>query len=472
MNKDRSIFQISILNFYLFTEAITNFGICVLVFTLTAFMSQVFTLTELVINRGLGLRDTVTFIVYFLPSLLFLVMPLSLLMGILITFGRMSSDGEIIAFKTSGIGLRSLLRPILVVAFIAFGATTFLTVYLSPHASQALKRHVYDIARTKAELGLKARVFNTDFNDLMIFVNEIIPETHRLRGVLISDAHRADEPATIIAREGYFVSDPKELELTLHLKDGSIHSLNRKLNAYQKVDFAAYHLNLALEHADTGQEKKKRKQEMLTQELLDNAAKLQSEGEHYPLLVEFHSRFAIPFACIVFGFLGVPLGVYSPRTGRAYGFVVGLIVILLYYILFSFGRNLGGTGVLSPAVSIWLPNLLFLLLAIYLFRKGETESAIPLLEYLARLTEIVRRKVIFLVEGSRAIDPAAVVLLEDLNKDGEQALALKFGIERSLAQNIIAYRDRQGSIKDLNDLRNVPGIDDTTFESIRENTAG
>jgi lipopolysaccharide export system permease protein len=306
----------------------------------------------------------------------------------------------------------------------------------------------------------------------MIYVNEIVPRTHRLRGVLISDTHRAGEPATIIAQEGYFVSEPEKLVLSLHLKNGSIHSLNRASNTYRKVDFGAYSLNLDLQPADSSRKNKLEKEEIPTGELITIAAEMQPERERYPLMVEFHSRFAIPFACIVFGLLGVPLGVYSPRTGRSYGFVVGLIVILLYYILFSFGRNIGSTGVVPPSASIWLPNGLFLILAIYLYRKGAAETSVPLLEHLARITDIVRQKVRFLVEGAEPMDPASLGILEDLNTDSEQILVLKLGIDHTLAKNIITYRQSRGSIKDFEELRTVPGIDDDIFHKIKENTIG
>lgn len=478
MNKLRSIFEIGIINRYLFTETLTNFGICILVFTLTALMSQIFTLTEMVINKGLSLQDTFILILFFVPSLLFFVIPISLLMGILITLGRMSSDMEVIAWKASGISLRQIFRPVLIVAFVAYLITTMLTVYVSPEASQALKRHLFNIARTKAEVGLKQRIFNTDFGITMIYVNEILPQTHRLTGVLISyaDPARNEEPATIVAQEGYFVSRPEKLELMLFLTNGSIHSLNRKSNEYQEINFTEYTLNIDLQQPDTpGKKKKRKKEEILSHELLDQAISYFSDERNedaFSLLVEFHSRIAIPFMCILFGVIGVPLGVYSPRTGRSYGFVVGLFVMLLYYVLFSFGKNLGSTGVVPPSIAIWVPNLIFLALAVYIFRKAATESPILLLDNLSRVMESVQRKFILLTEGRSPKDPVLSTLLEDLNEDNEQALSLKLDIDLTLAEKIVAYRQQQGGIRGIEDLRNVPGIDETNYKQIKENTVG
>ena len=399
-------------------------------------------------------------------------------MGILLTLGRMSSDVEIIAFKASGIGLRQLFRPIFVVAFLAYVFTTVIMVYVAPQATQALKRHLFDIARTRVEVGLKERIFNTEFNDTMIYVNKIEPQSNRLQGILISllASDRSEEPTTIVAQEGYFVSNLEKLELYLYLTKGSIHNLNRKSNEYQEINFTEYNLNLDLQQANAAESRKRiKKEEMFTHQLLSTAVDYLSEGDkddYYALLVEFHSRLAVPCMCILFGLIGVPLGVYSPRTGRAYGFIVGLFVILLYYVLFSFGRNLGGTGVAPPIVALWVPNLIFLVLSLYIFRKVATESPISLLEHLVRAAQIVRQKFIFLVERKRPIDPMLTTLIEDLNKDNAHMLVLKLGVDDALAGHIVTYRNQQGSIKDIEDLRNVPGIDEIIYEKIKENTMG
>ena len=153
--------NIGIINCYLFTDTFSNFGVCIFIFTVTVLMSQIFKLTELVINKGFGLGETLIFIVYLLPSLLTFVIPISLLLAILITIGRMSADDEIIAFKASGISLFQLSRPILIVSLIAYLLTNLFAIYISPAANHSLKKLVFDIAKNKAEIGIKERVFNS-----------------------------------------------------------------------------------------------------------------------------------------------------------------------------------------------------------------------------------------------------------------------------------------------------------------------
>jgi hypothetical protein len=90
--------------------------------------------------------------------------------------------------------------------------------------------------------------------------------------------------------------------------------------------------------------------------------------------IEIQQRLAFPFACIVFGILGLSLGVYWRRGGKAYGFVLSILVVFFYYILLSFGENLAKNEVVSSFVGIWMPNVVFAVFGILLFRKAAREE--------------------------------------------------------------------------------------------------
>jgi len=467
--------KLKIINFYLFYEVLVNFGVGIFVFSFSTLMAQVFKLTEMVINKGFGLGDTVKFLGFLIPSLLMFVIPMALLLGILIALGRMCADGEIIALKASGVSLSQIYRPILVVSVMAFLISNFFTLYLGPKANLSLKRLVFDIARTKAEVGIKERVFNSDFEGLMLYVNRVPPSGGKLEGVIVSDTRQTKEPSTIVAKEGYLISNPEKLEVTLQLKNGSLHRLNPKDKSYQKIDFATYNLKLNLQEEATGKTglEKKRK-EMSVTELWHLSQKYKGNPrKYYPALTDLHSRFAIPFACLVFGALAVPLGIFLPRTGRAYGFVISLLVILIYYILFSLGENLGNLGVIHPMVAMWFPNLFFFLLAIYFFQKTKAESSIVVLEKLAWYLEIIKSKIHYFLEGAKPEDEDSLAsIIWDINNATKEGLMLRLGISEKKAEAIIYYRESHGGIKEINELKKVRGINEKTFNQIKENLLG
>ena len=73
--------------------------------------------------------------------------------------------------------------------------------------------------------------------------------------------------------------------------------------------------------------------------------------------MEYHKKFSIPFACLVFGLVGVPLGLMVRKSGKMVGFGIGNGLILFYYLLLQFGQNAGRSGILGPMMSMWLPNI-------------------------------------------------------------------------------------------------------------------
>jgi lipopolysaccharide export system permease protein len=464
---------IKIIDFYLFKELLANFGVCIFIFTFTTLMGQVFKLTEMVINKGFGFAATLKFLGFLLPSLFIYIIPMSLLLSILTTLGRMSTDGEIIAFKASGISLSQILRPILIIALLAFFASNLFTLYLSPKANYSLKKLIFAVAKNKAEVGIKERIFNSDFEGLTVYVNQIDPFDGKLKGVMVADTRQTEDPSTIIATEGYLIPNPEELEMTLQLKNGSIHRLSQKKKNYQKIDFETYSLMLNLQNSPNGPAgMQKKKREMSLQELWRFTIKQKgNKNRYYSALVDLHSRFSTPFACLVFGFLAVPLGIFSPRAGRAYGFVISLIVILIYYLLSSLGDTIGNLGVIHPMIAMWLPNTFFLVFAFYLFKKTKTESPILLLEKITWCLELIKNKLrgITLGRTPEKFDHLPS-LMREINNSPKNALMLKLGIGEKSAQAIITYREAHGAIKDIEELKKIRGISEKTLNKIFKNS--
>ena len=83
-------------------------------------------------------------------------------------------------------------------------------------------------------------------------------------------------------------------------------------------------------------------------------------------LLELHSRFSYPAACLVLMLVGVPLGVVSRRGGKSSGFVFTLLLVVLYYVLSYTGIALGRQDKLSAFLAVWLANILFAAAGVFL----------------------------------------------------------------------------------------------------------
>ena len=107
--------------------------------------------------------------------------------------------------------------------------------------------------------------------------------------------------------------------------------------------------------------------------------------------LEIQRRFALPFACFVFALLAVPLGVQNQRSGKAAGFTLSIMVILLYYITLTACYTVGEKGLFHPALAIWFPNALFLVFGILLFRQSAAERRLLIFDLALAAMRQLRR---------------------------------------------------------------------------------
>ncbi|MGH7894619.1 MAG: LptF/LptG family permease, partial [Candidatus Binatia bacterium] len=157
-------------------------------------------------------------------------------------------------------------------------------------------------------------------------------------------------------------------------------------------EFQSYDVNLDLRLAYAGLRHEQDAKEMTLGQLRRAIARKQATGQSYvPELVEYHRKFSIPFACIVFGLVAVPLGIQPARAVRSRGFAVSLGVIFVYYIILSIGQGFAEQGRVPALVGLWLPNVALGALGLVLFRRAARE--LPLVEapWLERIGDRIRR---------------------------------------------------------------------------------
>lgn len=361
--------------FYILKETIPIFLIGLLIFTIILLMDKIFKLIELVVNRGGSITNILMIFLFISPSFLVLTIPVSVLLGILLSFGRLSGDSEITAFKASGISLYELFIPIIVFSIGAFLITSSLVFYGLPWGNRGFISTLYVMAQSKPDVEIKERVFNDMFDGLVVYVDKVPVQGKKIEGILIYDERDKSNLSTIFAKEGFLMNNPESQEIIVRLSDGNIHRFEWRTNTYQKVKFDHYDLKIELTKAFIALGKKLREYEMSIGEIKEKIEKMKKNGEDTASQeVELHRRYAIPFACIVFGLLGVPLGIQPHRSGRAYGFVFSIIILLAYYTSLICFEMLAVGKVLPPFLAGWLPNIIFGTLGLYLLIKAANES--------------------------------------------------------------------------------------------------
>jgi lipopolysaccharide export system permease protein len=373
-------------------EVITPFFLGLMAFTAVLLMGRMVRLTDLVIAKGVPLSDVLWLVAYLLPGFATVTLPMALLLGVLLAFGRLSSDSETTAMKSCGVSLYGMLPPVMAVALLATAATAIITLHTLPTANIGFRRMLHDIIETRANLAVKEKVFNDSFPNITIYTDTYDEQKRLLGGVLINDERDRSTPLTIFARTGTIASDQQDQNLTLRLENGTIHQHGEK-GGYRLVSFGSYVLAIDLQK---NTEFRISKEDQLTMaQLKQEMDSPQTPVETRRLQgLEYHSRFALPAACLIFALTGVPLGMQNRRSGRAGGFALAIGVIISYFVLMSVGKNLGRQGLLPTSLAMWLPNLFFLLLGVTVFWFAATERTLPLLDRLRSLTsgKLFRRR--------------------------------------------------------------------------------
>jgi lipopolysaccharide export system permease protein len=360
---------------YISKEILPIFFIGLMTFTIILLMDKIFKLIELIINGSGNVTSILMIFLFIAPSFLTFTVPIAVLLGILLTFGRLSGDSEITAFKASGISLYQLYIPIAIFSICAFLITSFLVFYGLPWGNRGFISTLSLMAQSKPDIEVKERVFNDSFKGLVVYVDRVPFQGKKMEGILIYDDREKENVNTIFAHEGFLISNPESQEVVLKLLNGNIHRFDPKANTYQKVQFDAYDLRIEIKKSIADIERKLKEHEMSIDEIKEKIKKMKARGEDTtPQEVELYKRRAIPFACIVFGLIGVPLGIQPRRSGRSYGFVFSILILLAYYVSLIAFEMLAVRRAVPALLAGWSPTFMFGGLGIYLLIKAANES--------------------------------------------------------------------------------------------------
>jgi lipopolysaccharide export system permease protein len=367
---------------YLLLEILPPFGVSLLGFTCIVFLGRMMKVTQMIVVKGVGLIDVLKTCAYLLPYLLVFTLPMAATVGILLAMTRLTVDQEVIAMKTAGLSYSQLLPPVLGFAGAVGLLTLGLTVFASPWGQQATKDLLKDVIKRRADLGIQEQVFNTDFNGMMLFVNQVAPKGGHLEGVFVYDFRDQNNPLTVYADNGDLSYDRDQETMLMQLYDGRIIRWGKEPNRWQTLEFKRY--QLPLEVFSFAFKGAKSETEMSLRELW--AVVRQHPRGSDPsnrALVELNQRFALPVGAVLLCLMAMPLGLRPGRHGRTWGLILGLVVFLVYYVVFTASWRLAINAKINPALAPWLANLLFIWVAIYLWYR--TVRELPLLPALGRL---------------------------------------------------------------------------------------
>lgn len=371
--------NMKILSRYCLKEFIPPFLISLICFTCIILFDELFRLVKLFVKKGVSPLYLIESLLYVIPATVVLSIPMAALVAILLALGRLSTDSEIMAMRAHGVGYHQLMIPLLSATVLLSVIDLGLMEYVLPRATLASVSLKRDIQRHNPALILEEGTVMKELqSEGKIWMYESTdPNTEQMQNVKIWDAYLPGKPRFTLAETatlGYENGDAK-----LKLFNGHTYEpLTDDSEGFRITQFKEQTLALDFKKdLQRGDYKSRHPQTMRVGELKTHIGKLEDTVKQKPdktseytinrlrhARVEYHKKFAIPFACFAFGIIGIPLGFIVKKNGKMIGFGIGLAVILLYYLLLQIGQSGGLSGNMHPAFAMWFPNIVIGILGI------------------------------------------------------------------------------------------------------------
>jgi LPS export ABC transporter permease LptG/LPS export ABC transporter permease LptF len=347
-----------ILDRYITRELVLPFLLGLVVFTFLLMIQPLADYSEQLIAKGVSWGTVGRVLLTLIPQALAITIPIALLIGLLIGLGRLSADRETVAMQACGISTYRLLRPVMLLAALCWGVTSYIMIEAVPTANQTFREIVFGVISARAENEIKPRVFFEDFPNRVLYVGDA-PAGGGWRECFLADTARPDQPTVFTAEACRLVIDRDKRTVDLVFQRGARHAATLSDPAkYEVARFAELILGLDPNTVFRATDILKGDNEMTIPELEQRVRELAAQGlsTHGPWMA-YHRKFALPFACLVLAVIGLALGVQHGRGGKLAAFVPGIGVVFVYYVIQYLGQQMAKGQVVSPWLAVWAPNL-------------------------------------------------------------------------------------------------------------------
>lgn len=337
-------------------------------------------LDELLGNTELPISVVLEFVALVIPFSLIFTIPWAFLTAILLVFGRLSADNELVSLRMTGMSMSRICAPVFALALVLSGICLWVNVSLAPAAKDRMKRLFYQVAVKNPE---------TLFQEGQVL--------ERVPGYRIYTGNRDDKALTdlhiikldphggvgsyIHAETGKIITEEGKLDFTMMLKGVGIEHLPEPDATGQPVvpkpltmaefplEFPlsdmqkdAVRVNASMKSTSALAEEVRTWKDTFTGEALTDVTRSLS-------MTELHKRYSFSLACFTFALVGIPLGVTAQRRETSSGFALSLATATVYLVFIILADTLNDQPSAMPHVIMWVPNVIFLGMGGWLFYR-------------------------------------------------------------------------------------------------------
>jgi len=385
LNRELSTNQMNLLHRHIFANVFLTCAAAVSLFGFVLMLGNVMKdILPYVLSGQLGIDTTIRLTALMVPFVTYYALPMGMLSGVLLVLGRMSADREITAMRASGLSVAWLSAPIIFLALLGVGAGLLINFQFMPVARLTYLREKAEAVRENPLNFIVPKTFIRDFPGVVLYVGEQdggrlkdfwlweLDAQNRVRRFARADAGRLD-----------FDEAGNKLVLTLEQAQAEVR------DEKDPEDFANVHGSAAWEHATFdlplsriagGENPAKRKLKLLTfPQLMAEWARLKqpdpavTKDEQAKLLMRvqmtIQEKFSMAFAVLSFALIAIPLGIKVSRKETSANLGLGLLLALGYYFASIMAGWLDNHPELRPDLVVWLPNIVFQGIGLWLFYR-------------------------------------------------------------------------------------------------------
>ena len=372
---------------YFIQELIWPFFIGLGFFTFIFILSPIVQLVDMLIVKCVPFKEVMLLFLYLLPSTIAISLPMATLVAVLMAYGRISSDSEVVAMRSSGISYLRIFYPAILLSIMISFVGIFFNNTPLPRGNYAFQKLYREIVQRKPTTQLNehtiTRVTSGKFTRY-VGIDRIDGKTAIMHGVIIYERDgTTGEVKNITAQRGKWIK-PVEKEtpdekiiliMRLQLENGNIQQPKKdNLDQFHNIPFKKLVVNFPQQIAYSINVNKGTRDKTASEILIDIKKRMKQGGKRpHRLWVEYYKRFSIPFAALGFVLIGLPFSIVSGRSGKGISLGISFIIIFAYYLLYTFGETMGRKGEINEFLAVWIPNIIFMLLGtIYIYKISKT----------------------------------------------------------------------------------------------------
>lgn len=415
----------STINKYIFLEVFNSFIVAFLFFFFIFVVNVLLLKAEDIFSKNVPFEDVFLIILYSIPKYMIFTIPFGTLVGSLMAMGRLNADNEILALRASGISIFRIFLPILVLGFMLSIIAFAFNDYFVPLGNIHFKTLIKKITLSNPGIELEPYTIKK-YENTSIITGDV--KDNKISDIVIIDLDEGNKKRIITASNAYLeTNEQKQGIISLRLENVVSHVTDieeRNFNEYSTAETMIYNLLLkdinvdminpgpaemssldVLKEIETKQEILNTREEdriktisKLKYSLSMEVRALREEIRNIPYIppaklnnlknsyvnienerkrpiedsklqrfrMEFHKKFSMSFACVVFIIFAFAVGLVS-RKGRFIGFGIGVVMAAIYWVLLFVSFRMGSKLSFSPFFSMWMPNLVVLLVGSVFF---------------------------------------------------------------------------------------------------------